>query len=193
MGNEYQVSFALLPIELVSFRASLTDENTVLLAWQTASEQNNQGFEIQRSGDGLAWKNIGFVAGAGTTTEEQYYSFVDRPNASGIFYYRLRQMDFDGGVDFSPIRSVEFNSLDSNFRIYPNPIIDRLNVELENDWRGELTLRMVNMLGQEVYINLFSKNIEIWNEKIDLSRMPGGIYQMMISDGEKMIVRPFLK
>lgn len=81
----------------------------------------------------------------------------------------------------------------SDLLIYPSPTTDLLNIKLENNWRGEIALRIVNTLGQELYTSTFSKNINEWNGQINLSEMPSGIYQVIISDGENMMVKPVLK
>ncbi|MFQ3598963.1 MAG: hypothetical protein SNJ66_11570, partial [Chloroherpetonaceae bacterium] len=83
-----------LPVELTSFTARKSEQG-VELAWQTASEQNNAGFEVERKSEGATWNTLGFVRGNGTTTEAQSYSFLDN-SASGKVQYRLKQVDFDG-------------------------------------------------------------------------------------------------
>src|SRR3970282_686665 len=82
-----------VPVELVSFTAEINGNN-VLLKWQTATETNNQGFEIEKFQDYNIsrlknWKNIGFVGGNGTTTELTYYSFIDENTEAGFYQYRL--------------------------------------------------------------------------------------------------------
>ena len=125
-GNIYQI----IPVELTSFKA-LVNDNDVELTWSTATETNNQGFEIERQvGSGSAsggadgnWEEIGFVPGFGTTTETRSYSFNDNDLDEGKYEYRLKQIDFDGSFEYSDvvlveiISSVKF-SLSQN---YPNP------------------------------------------------------------------------
>ncbi|MCK7525628.1 MAG: hypothetical protein MZV64_52510 [Ignavibacteriales bacterium] len=72
-----------------------TEKNDVILTWNTATEVNNQGFEIQRKTTG-EFERVGFVEGKGTTTEVQNYLFRDKDLLSGNYTYRLKQMDFDG-------------------------------------------------------------------------------------------------
>ena len=93
----------LIPVELTSFIASVSDRN-ILIDWVTATELNNQGFDIQRKLGG-EWEKVAFVEGKGTTTEESAYSFVDKftyKSFKGIITYRLKQMDFDGTYEYSP-------------------------------------------------------------------------------------------
>jgi photosystem II stability/assembly factor-like uncharacterized protein len=77
----------------------------------------------------------------------------------------------------------------SDLHIYPNPASDFLNIELENEWWGELTLRIVNTVGQEVFQESFTKNTSSWNQQIELPELPGGIYQIIIADGTSKMVR----
>lgn len=93
------------PVVLVRFTARKT-ENTVLLEWQTATEQNNRGFAIERSGDGVQFQEIGFVPGAGNSQTAREYRFEDTLKADGVCFYRLRQLDFDGSEHLSQVVSV---------------------------------------------------------------------------------------
>ncbi len=141
------LNYTVLPVELVSFEAKYLDE-AVLLHWGTASETNNEGFQIERSKDGVRWEQIGFVEGKGTTSEAHQYEFFDEKPQSGTNYYRLRQVDFDGGEELSKVVSVDFRNLQDfgNLRIFPNPVHD-----------GELNLYFGEMLdeGTTAEIHLF--------------------------------------
>jgi hypothetical protein len=111
----------IVPVELTSFSAIVNDDN-VELSWITATETNNQGFEIQRSKDG-EFETIGYVEGHGTTTESQAYSFQDKNVVTGNYNYRLKQIDFDGTSEYSNVIEVEVRS-PSTFSLeqnYPNP------------------------------------------------------------------------
>jgi len=120
-----------LPVEFAYFRAQ-PNTTTVLLEWGTASELNNDRFEVQRSINGVDFTTIGTVGGAGTTATPQAYSFIDEQPLVGTTFYRLRQVDFDGAQDFSSIVTV-FRALNSNTRlaVYPNPIQTGANLTLE--------------------------------------------------------------
>ncbi|RMF60593.1 MAG: hypothetical protein D6743_14740, partial [Calditrichaeota bacterium] len=93
--------FGTVPVELVSFTAA-ADGNDVKLAWVTATETDNFGFDIERRGESEAtWKKVGFVAGKGTTANPSRYSFVDRALPPGKYDYRLKQIDFDGTYEYT--------------------------------------------------------------------------------------------
>jgi len=100
LDGVYRTAGRTVPVELVSFSAEVNGNN-VLLSWVTATEINNQGFEIKKqvmsSENGIGrWERIGFVEGSGTTTETKTYSFIDENVIDGIFLYRLKQTNFDG-------------------------------------------------------------------------------------------------
>ncbi len=108
-----------LPVELVYFHASLTSENLVQLVWLTASELNNEAFEVERSKDGFDFTSIAHIAGKGTTAEQHEYSLIDTKPLSGLSYYRLKQIDFDGTVTYTRLVSVKRG--DEVFSVHPNP------------------------------------------------------------------------
>ncbi|MCA6363721.1 MAG: hypothetical protein IM638_11845 [Bacteroidetes bacterium] len=96
----------VLPVEFTSFTATLS-HNRPMLRWETATETNNARFEIQRSADGEVFETTGSVAGAGTTTQPQHYSYYDISAPVGILYYRLKQIDYNGEYAYSEISVVE--------------------------------------------------------------------------------------
>jgi len=119
-----------IPVELTSFVATI-DEADVTLNWSTATETNNQGFEVQRSTINIEYEKIGYVAGFGTTTDPKAYTFTDTDVSAGSYTYRLKQIDFDGSYEYSPELSVEVippigYSLEQN---YPNPFNPSTNIK----------------------------------------------------------------
>ncbi len=118
-----------LPVEWLNFEATLKDQQ-IHLYWQTATEENNRGFYVERSSDALHWEELGFIEGAGTTEEFRDYSFIDPSPSIGYNYYRIRQEDFNGDTDYSDIREVVLDpgTLVKNFRVYPNPTTEFIRV-----------------------------------------------------------------
>lgn len=115
------VSNVVLPVELTYFRGKF-NQNSVLLEWETATEVNNEGFEVQKSTDAKAWKMLDFVKGAGNTVNTVQYAWEDENPAAGISYYRLKQMDFDGAFEYSPVVAVDANTEKLDLlSFYPNP------------------------------------------------------------------------
>ena len=141
---------ALLPVELLDFKAQLTNNRQTLLSWSTASEINNEGFEIEQSTDGTHWRDIGFVDGNGTTQELTKYSFVDAIPANGINYYRLKQMDFDGKFDYSDVQSIRLeNEQNPPIQVFPNPVKDsNLTIKLDQFDNQEITIQIYDLTGK---------------------------------------------
>lgn len=142
-----------IPVELTSFTASFND-NSVSLIWETASEKNNMGFEVQRSAlsTSSAWGVIGFVEGAGTSTEKQNYSFSDIDVSSGKYLYRLKQIDFDGTSNFSDEIEVDV-SLPVEFSLsqnYPNPFNPTTTIRFAIPIESHVRIIIYDVLGNEV-------------------------------------------
>ncbi len=96
----------VLPISLIAFEAKPEENRSVAVHWVTASEINNSYFAVERSADGRNWEIVSTVNGCGTCTQEHTYDFSDKSPLSGISYYRLKQVDFDGKYSYSDIAAV---------------------------------------------------------------------------------------
>ncbi len=142
-----------LPVELVSFTGT-SSINGVILNWSTASEINNLGFEIQNSTDGETFSKVGFVQGAGTSTEVKEYTFLDDADYSGhsVIYYRLKQLDFNGNFEFSSVAEVKID-LPINYALgqnYPNPFNPSTKITYSVPERAPVSIKVYDMTGQEV-------------------------------------------
>ncbi len=144
-----------LPVELIRFEAK-AETNGIKLSWATASELNNDYFVIERSLDGEQFEVIGEVDGNGTTSELQEYLFVDGQPVTGVSYYRLKQVDYDGTADYSDLVAVNYyNNLGLKVLVYPNPARDVVNISLENDVNVQIVSGMlVDPSGRRMNIQL---------------------------------------
>lgn len=116
---------ASLPVALTAFTAASPTKNTVDVRWETAEEINNQGFTVERSADGLAFTDVGAVAGAAHVGEAGQYHFPDTSVPAGRNFYRLRQTDWDGTETLSRVVAV---TVESGVGVYPNPVNDELRL-----------------------------------------------------------------
>ena len=176
----------ILPVELVYFTAKAADQD-VLLQWQTASETNNEGFEIYRSQDGLAWDLIAYEPGVGTTTEQQNYDFLDKTAWPGQNYYRLRQIDYDGAFEFSEVVIVNKPGLAGAMQVFPNPAYHEIFVYgkgwAESD-QAIAKLTLFDAFGQQV------KYLEYTIQKdspipINVEELSNGIYFLEMRVGQQ--------
>ncbi len=172
-----------LPVELTLFTAKLTDFNTVELHWRTATETNNDRFEIERSYDGTDFEYHGEVRGAGTTTVPQQYTITDEEPLRGKSYYRLKQVDFDGTFTYSDIRKVETTGTGMDrFYAYPNPVQPGI--------KPIVTLsKTTNII---IYNNL-NKVVRQYNDvdSFDATGLPEGMYIIRTSGKEtfKLLIK----
>jgi len=181
----YLLALAMIPVELTSFNA-ISDGEAVTLNWQTATETNNQGFEVQRrrSGDYIS---IGFVDGHGTTTDIQSYIFIDENVSPGQYSYRLKQVDYDGTTEYSNVVEVEVAqpieySLSQN---YPNPFNPTTTIDYSILKDGLVTLKVYDILGKEV-VFLVNEVQLAGTQKIifDASNLSSGVYYYQLVSGE---------
>jgi len=175
-----------LPVKWLTFNATKMDRNNIQLAWTTASEINNKGFDIERSFDGKNFTNIGFVKGTGTSNNTNKYSFIDA-NANGFeVYYRLKQMDFDGKFSYSNIVKIS-NSDKVDFdivEVQPNPFDNELSVKLNTSSDKNIQVFVYDSKGalvSERNLNaIFGLNtIAIENANI----LPKGFYVLKVTQG----------
>jgi hypothetical protein len=175
-----------LPVEMTFFIAE-RENNNIALTWETATEENNEGFEVQRSTDGKNWEYVDFVAGQGNTLETSNYHFIDESPIAGINYYRLKQVDFDGQFEYSNIVNIQTieSSKHQTINIYPNPVTDELTIE-----NGQGTAIIYNAVGQSVQ----EVNIDASKVQLNVSELPQGIYTIHIrkTNGES-ITKQFVK
>lgn len=184
----------VVPVELTSFTAASVD-GKVVLNWTTATEVNNRGFEIERSNNNVDFNVIGFVNGNGTTTETMNYAFTDNGVAQGSYYYRLRQIDFNGQSEYSDVVEVNVTApavfaLDQN---YPNPFNPSTRIHYSVAVPGNVKLAVYNLLGQEVatLVNGFMEAGQ-YDITFDAQDMPSGTYIYKIETSQFSQARKML-
>lgn len=141
----------IIPVELVAFEGS-ADGNSAVLSWETASETNNAGFEVQMAQDGDNYATLGFVAGHGTTTEAQSYSYRVDNLSVGLYTFRLKQIDYDGAFEYSGEVEVDIG-VPGQFQlseVYPNPFNPTTQFTLALAESQDVRLAVYDVLGRRV-------------------------------------------
>jgi len=168
-----------LPVELTFFTASVKN-SSVILRWETATEVNNYGFEIERSSEETDWKMIGFVEGHGNSNSPKYYNFDDTDiRQSSNYYYRLKQIDNDGTFEYSNVITVNVDVPDKFFlsQNYPNPFNPKTRIDYTLPEQQNVSLRVFNMLGEMVQELLNEvKPPGSYSVNFNASNLPSGIY-----------------
>ena len=180
-----RIGYAVVPVELKNFTASVF-VNDVKLSWSTVSETNNHLFEIQKN-SGYGFETIGDVNGYGTSTQLHSYSFADKGLNDGTYFYRLKQVDYNGTFKYSGEVKVVINTplmfeLGQN---YPNPFNPTTKIEYSIPRNGIVTLKVYNTLGQEV-ASLVNEIEETGNHKVtfNAANLSSGVYYYRLQAGD---------
>ncbi len=179
-----------LPVELSSFSASVAGSN-VKLRWETATEVNNFGFEVERKVGSLQstvgnYEKVGFVNGSGNSNSPKNYSFEDKNVSAGKYSYRLKQIDNDGQFEYSKSIEVEFGT-PKKFELsqnYPNPFNPTTTIRFDIPEPSNVKLTLFNILGQEIktLVNEF-KESGIHTINFDASELNSGMYIYKLESG----------
>jgi hypothetical protein len=169
---------APLPVQFTSFTAKRNNASSVGLVWQTASELNNTGFEVQRNISG-SWETVAFVptqAAGGNSDALLTYTYSDMNSAKGMTQYRIKQIDFDGKSEYSSIRAVRGESVSVKTVLYPNPSFDgRVNVVFE-DANGTRDIVLMDMSGRMI------RNWKgVSNNNLVIDNLNPGMYSLRIT------------
>jgi hypothetical protein len=167
--------FAPLPVELTFFEANSVKNNSVL-TWSTATELNNDHFQVERSADGRSFDAIGKVNGAGTSYETLHYAFTDEKPLAGWNYYRLKQVDFDGQYAYSPVRAVQMEqsvAVADRLSFFPNPAGHEIVLKSQAGVSPGDRLEVFDQFGRVV---LQVQVAETPDTPIDLSGLSAGHY-----------------
>ena len=166
---------SVLPVELQGFSASTAD-NKIFLKWNTVTEIQNYGFDVEKETKG-EWKKIGFVKGNGNSNSLKKYTFTDTDlSGSSRLAYRLKQIDFDGRYNYSPV--VEVNAVPDKFELlqnYPNPFNPATKIAYSIPKAGIVTLTVYNILGEKVS-QLINEYKEPGRYKYELNAGHSGLF-----------------
>ena len=173
----------VVPVDWLTFDVEKFENNKAILNWSTAMELNNSHFEIERSTDGDKFVQVGpAIPGAGNSNQVLTYSQFDMDLPNGLIHYRIKQIDYDGQYDYSPVRSILVNG-GNQFLIFPNPAAKTVNVHFELGSGQELSVK--NISGQEMSRVRLSDQGDV---RLDTENYPQGIYFLTVNGETRRLV-----
>jgi hypothetical protein len=173
VGNNSQ-----LPVGMLFFRATKAGNTSSKLTWSTAHEEQNLGFDVERSTNGKQYETIGFVQGKGTTQRVSQYAFMDMSAAQGLNYYRLKQLDKDGKVHYSEVRVVDMDGgIGKGMEMYPNPANSYTEVQ-NKEGKEWISYRILNVSGT----TLRQGPMKGISSRVELEGLASGIYLLEATD-----------
>lgn len=180
---EICVKDCALPVKLGYFKGALNDAKQAELEWQTFEEQDNDGFEIERSYNGQQFEKIGFEKSyAGNSVQENSYRFTDTTPIQTIAYYRLRQLDLSGAYTYSNMISIVANEeQQTQVAVYPNPAIDHFSIDLKGGFSESTHITLVDLSGRVLKTMALPANGQ---GNVDISSLTAGIYLVKIKDSK---------
>lgn len=183
-----------LPVTLMDISAKPAG-NAIQISWVTAKEVNNAGFDLERSLDGVSFNKITWVKGNGTTSTTQNYGFLDANVTSNTrYYYRIRQVDFDGSFNYSNVVDATLISDQEKwYSLFPNPSNGQLSLTFSTPITGSVQVIVYNTIGQSVYKNNWQLNTKN-NLSLNLSELAEGTYNLVVqfenqSFTERLIIK----
>ena len=180
----------VLPVELISFTAQCSDNNTTLY-WSTATEINNNYFSVERSSDGINFEAIGKVNGAGNSSTARNYEFIygvlPSPvgERSGVRYYRLKQVDYNGKYEYSPLTSVSFPCREDGIEILPNPSTGVFSV---GGLLSGSEISLFNIVGKKIICQTSDTKFIT----ISIADRPKGVYFLKAVVGDKVYTKKII-
>jgi hypothetical protein len=184
-----------LPITLLSFNAVWNDarQTEARIFWSTASELNNDYFDVERSADGSFWQHIDRVQGAGTSTQTLNYEILDKNPLNGISYYRLRQVDFDGNATYSHVVALKKDINGAAISVYPNPAENQFQIAFEGFQSENVSINILDNAGrivQKISNNVLTNPVQVINTR----GFQSGVYNIHVtSEKENFIQRIVIK
>ena len=185
----------VLPVELLRFWA-VQEGNTIHLLWSTASESNNNHFTVERSVDGVIWNSVGTVQGAGNSSTQTNYDFIDfdRPVVTGSasIFYRLQQMDFDSQIEyFGPVAVQPLAQ--EGIALFPNPSDGRFVMTISESFvknEGSILVLVRDIFGKEYYSKVIFKEPGVQNIAVDPdNNIPPGVYTVVASSNDQVYMK----
>ncbi|TGD79669.1 right-handed parallel beta-helix repeat-containing protein [Hymenobacter wooponensis] len=190
-ASESESKPAPLPVELVSFTAERQAGNAVL-RWLTASELQNDRFEVESSSDGRVFNRIATVKGNGTTTQTSTYAWQDAlaKYSGAMVYYRLKQVDISGKITYSAVKAVTIaNVANLEMQAWPNPFVGELSMQIQSPQGGKAFITCTDAMGRTV----LTRSVEVTKGAStitlpEVTQLPLGVYSLTVQQGATRVM-----
>jgi hypothetical protein len=187
----YKNDAGALPVTLLNFDGTLL-KSEVHLTWTTAAESNNKGFEVQKSMDGQTFIKIGFVGGHDNSSNINSYSFIDPKVLSGVSYYRLQQIDFDGRFTYSSVIQIAYSKFD--WTVSGNPVNNNSWIQLQLDKSANVSVQIISMNGSILQkINKGNIIAGTYSIPLNMGNTAPGIYVVRLVVDEQTYSKTIVK
>jgi len=185
---------ASLPVSLLPLKVYKTGTHAALLKWATASEQNNDYFEVQRSADGTSFNSIlGRINGKDNSSVQVDYNFPDASPEPGMNYYRLKQVDKDGKYIFSNVVRANFTGKNASVTTWPNPAAATLHVDYYTETAGKVKWMVADSKGAVVKQSVFSAQSGRNQQQLNVSGLAAGTYILRTVSDTEVLITKFIK
>jgi hypothetical protein len=193
-NRKFLGALAAVPVEFYYFTVKAKGQNAADLQWSTASEVNNKHFLVERSIDGIHYQTISTIAGAGNSIQISSYNYIDAGLSEGLYYYRLKQVDFDGKYSYSSVRTIRIGlNQELALKVFPVPFKEVLSIGLTQAASSEISVRILDMNGK-VWLNQNFEGIEGENElKLNVAHLAAGSYVLEVVAGEDKLSEIIVK
>jgi len=196
-GIEATRSASLLPVSLSNFKASVSN-GLANLQWNTATELNNKGFDIQSSIDGNNFATLGFVnskANNGNSNAAINYTYTDvRAGLKGKMYYRLKQIDKDGSINYSSTALVQFAAKNNlNIQLLANPIKENINLNIATDVTRKVQFTLVDANGAVALTQIQSITAGENNISLSAASLAKGVYYLQATTADGLLAEKAIK
>ncbi|MBK9212947.1 MAG: T9SS type A sorting domain-containing protein [Saprospiraceae bacterium] len=172
----------IFPLELIGFNVKVVSKNEAILTWQTANEVELDGFEIQRSYDGILFETIGFREARGIPLNKTNYVFSDKIPLKTIQYYRLKMKDLNGSFTYSPIKILSVN-IGESVKIFPTLVDDKINLSFDQNTSNEVSILVIDIMGK--IISRHEIPFDTRQAEIDAISLAKGMYFIQVQIGNK--------
>lgn len=169
-----------LPIELLYFNAEPSGDQ-IICKWETASETDNDHFEVERSIDGVTFEKVGdniLGCGKGTCPDSHFYTITDHEKCVGLVYYRLKQVDTDGNYSYSDIVAIDCGNKANHINVHPNPAQSSITLTFNESTDCNVTVSIIDYTGRIIFKKVYDAKKGLNQQLISIDNLSDGAYYL---------------